>query len=208
MVGWSRVAAYADVPIACSCNAGAGASGNDHTASVGRRGGRCRLVQGRNQRDYVLLVQGASTEGAHTDVEIPVLPEYIVIQNWDRILPAISSSPMALGTGDRRREIRLQNRAVLDAHQSGGLRSRGRAAVCRAGGTLRAGEGSPKSVEEHSRRGGGIVGNNCIVDDVHREPVEQRDSGSIPAGDVVGDDVVGDLYRVPICRSIREGDHL
>src|SRR5205807_8547337 len=108
MVARSRVAAYANVPVARPALARAGRS----------------LIQRRNQCDYVLLIQGPSTERAYCDVERTVLPEHIVRQNWVRVLPASSivrrgARIVACRAGDSRGEVRNQRRAVLDAYQAG-----------------------------------------------------------------------------------------
>src|SRR5437660_11367690 len=95
------------------------------------------------QRDHVLLVQGTCTEGAYADVVRAVVPDYVVLQLWIRDGPAIRVAGRAGHNNSgwtSRGEIRSQNRAVLDGHDSGGLGSRGRAAVGRAGlGRRRAG---------------------------------------------------------------------
>src|SRR5207248_570717 len=102
----------------------------------------------------------------------------------------------------------LQDRAVPLAHQPGGLGSRGRAAARRAGGALRAGERRPEGVEQDPRGSGGRVGDDRVVDDVGVQRVEQRDTGAVPAGDVVDDDVVLQGHVVPLRRRIREARYL
>src|ERR1700682_3808628 len=122
MVVRPRVAAHADVPIA---GGGAGTGGR-----LMRRSRRSERVI---QRDYILLVLRA--ERAHADVVRTVLPEHIVSQQG---IGELSASPihgrstrsiMARGADDRRGtliKIRNQSRTVLDAHQSGDLRTRSR----------------------------------------------------------------------------------
>ena len=51
--------------------------------------------------------------------------------------------------------------------------------------------------EEHSGRGGGVVGNHRVVDQIGRKRVKERDAASVPARHVVGDDVVGYANRIP-----------
>src|SRR6202165_2508187 len=119
MVGRPRVAAHADVPIA---GGGAGTGGR-----LIRRSRRSERVI---QRDYVLLVLRA--ERTHADVVRTVLPEHIVSQQG---IGELSASPirggsarsiMVRGADDPRGEICTQSRTVLDAHQSGDLRTRSR----------------------------------------------------------------------------------
>src|SRR5205823_9886149 len=48
----------------------------------------------------------------------------------------------------------------------------------------------------------------CVVDDVHIQRVQERDSRAIPAGYVVADDVVGDAHRVPPAGVRGEGQYI
>src|SRR5271165_3991133 len=108
---------------------------------------------------------------------------------------------------DGSRQIRLQTRAVLDAHESRDLRTRSLRAD-HAIGSLRAGQRSPNRGEQDSRRSRGRVGDNRVVDDVYVQSVDQGDSSAIPAGYVVRDDVVGNRRRVPLCWVCREREHV
>src|SRR5205807_807958 len=162
MVARSRVAAYANVPVARPALARAGRS----------------LIQRRNQCDYVLLIQGSRTERAYCDVERTVLPEHIVRQNWVRVLPASSivrrgARIVACRAGDSRGEVRNQSRAVLDAYQAGRLMRRRRDTGLwrlRAVRTrpLTTSQRSSESVEEHTRGSRGVVRHDGVVDDVRR----------------------------------------
>ena len=68
--------------------------------------------------------------------------------------------------------------------------------------------GAPMRREQDSSRSRCRVGNNRVVDDVDVQSVDHRDSGAIPSGNVVRDDVVGDRGRPPLGRSCREGEHV
>src|SRR5438309_561269 len=63
-------------------------------------------------------------------------------------------------------------------------------------------------VEKYSRGGGGIVRGHRVVDEVHEHGVVERDSSSVPTGDVIGENVVGDRDSVPISRSAGEALHV
>src|SRR3984957_17028583 len=154
MVGRSRVAAYADVPV----------TGARSSARAG-----CRLVRHRRavasagkdgviQRDHVLLIQRAVTESTHADLVRAVVIDDVVFQPRIRDQPALAvGGGVWTGTREmtrwaddgRRSKIRPQNRAVLLRCHSGDLRVRRCAAVCRAGGPLLAGKGSTQGGEKH-----------------------------------------------------------
>src|SRR5205085_7444164 len=68
----------------------------------------------------------------------------------------------------------------------------------RAAASALAGKRSPKGVEEDSSRSRAGVVSDGVVDDVHVGRIGQRDSGAIPAANVVDDDVVGDGHLVPL----------
>ena len=75
MVGRSRVAAYADVPVTGACNACPG----------GRLVRRHRAVASAGERgviqcDHVLLIQRADTESTHTDLVRAVVIDDVVFQ--------------------------------------------------------------------------------------------------------------------------------
>src|ERR1019366_81156 len=218
VVGGARVATDTDVPVTGG-NAGTGATRDDHAAPVGRRGISLwlayRLCCGERvvELDHVFLVDESGGEAADTDVECPVLPDHVVIQHRERGCSACpvggsGASKVTWGAGDRRGEISYKNRAVLDADYSGGLRQRCCAAVCSAGWAGGASQGSPKGIEQGSRRGGRVVVDHRVVYDVGVQGVEEGYSSAIPASYVVGDDVVGDGDSPPICRGGGEGDDI
>ena len=163
MVPRARVATCADVPV---------------VGPGGRAGAGCSLIQGRNQRDHVLLIQGPRTERANRDVEPAILPEHIVRQNRVRVPPASSivrrgARIVACRTGDSCRQVRNQGRTVLDGHQAGRFRRRRRDAGLwrlRAVRTrpLTTSQRSSESVEEHTRGSRGVVRHDGVVDDVRR----------------------------------------
>src|SRR5438034_10667696 len=78
--------------------------------------------------DNILLVRRA--ERAHTDVERAVVPEDIVLQLWIRnaLARPVRCRRLEMARranhSERRGEIRRQDRAVLDGHQTRWLRTR------------------------------------------------------------------------------------
>src|ERR1035438_4483847 len=103
MVSRTRVSADSDVPILGRGNAGSCASGDDHAAAVSRCGIGLRLTDrsGRGaaviQGDQVLLILGALSQAAHSDIEDPVLPENVVLHQRIRGYPTGSVAGSGAG---------------------------------------------------------------------------------------------------------------
>ena len=97
-----------------------------------------------------------------------------------------------------RPQVRLQHRTMLKGHDTGNLRVRRIPAAWAAGGAdppcCMVGQRCTEGVEEDSRSGCAHVVRDRVVDHVDGERILERDTGSIPAGNVVRDDVVGEGY--------------
>ena len=157
MVGLSRVTAHTDVPILSTGYTSPGSTSDGRAPAcrrdgIGPRLARHRTVcEGVKDGDNILLVRRA--ERAHTDVERAVAPEDIVLQLWIRNALARPVRCRRLEMARRanhsesRGEIRRQDRAVLDGHQTRRLRTRCRRRTRATASTL-AGKGSPKGVEQ------------------------------------------------------------
>src|SRR5882724_5166903 len=178
------------------------------------------LVERRNQGDCRL--QGTSCRIRHDDVEGSVLPDHVVVQNRVR-----GPSASAIRKASRAGSTITVTRGAVD----GGDGSQGREEFTRVGGTgyasrltagqriawdvstlsvlrargwgtsLRSVEGS----EEGSGRSRRVVVDDRVVDHVDADGVLERYAATVPACDVVGNDVVGEGHGVPARRVGREG---
>src|SRR5205807_10479208 len=59
------------------------------------------------------------------------------------------------------------------------------------------GQGSEEGIEQHPRGSRGVVGNDRVVNQIYVQRVLQRNSGTVPSGDIVDDDVVLQRHAVP-----------
>jgi len=57
--------------------------------------------------------------------------------------------------------------------------------------------GAPRVLKSTPDEAGGVVGHDRVVDEVHCQRVLEGNSSAVPAGNVVGDDIVGDVDRIP-----------
>src|SRR5947207_482314 len=131
MVGLSRVTPHTEVPILRTGYTSPGSTSDGRAPAcrrdgIGPRLARHRTVcEGVKDGDNILLVRRA--ERAHTDVERAVAPEDIVLQLWIRNALARPVRCRRLEMARRanhsesRGEIRRQDRAVMDGHQTRGL---------------------------------------------------------------------------------------
>ena len=66
------------------------------------------------------------------------------------------------------------------------------------------GQRCAEGVEEHTRSGRGVVGDNRVVDDLWNQSIFKRDTAAVPSRDVVDDDVIRHQRRVPLRRRRQE----
>ncbi len=152
-------------------------------------------------------------EAAYRDIECAVLPEQIVSHYRVRERRAIWQTGRTSHSwhGERRDQVGgvaccLHTcRFIL---RCGGRTAGCLAADCGAVWWSHIGLSGCVRIEQHTGRGRGVVGNDGVVDQVDTHGILQRDSASGPAGDVIRNDVVGDIDLIPRIRIVWTACHL